>query len=228
MTAFTLNSGAVSSTWNGLPGGTYDVHAHYAGDGTFAASDSAPVTVTVSPEGSTTALSVFGFDVVGNLIPFTSQPYGTPAYLRADISALSGHGVATGNVLFFDNLASLDGVSYGLNSEGTAATARGVFTIPAWSAFRSGFLQWRWRLQRQPFGSGKHHSHQGPDHDRDYFEQQQRGSGYASDVDGHGEHQQRRTGADRAWRTSCRGEHQSLRVAFSGRADTEISNRAHS
>ena len=50
--------------------------------------------------------------------------------MRADISGLSGHGVATGNVLFFDNLASLDGVSYGLNSEGTAATARGVFTIP--------------------------------------------------------------------------------------------------
>ena len=130
-TAFTLDSGAVSSTWNGLPGGTYDVHAHYAGDGTFAASDSAPVTITVSPEGSTTALSVFGFDVVGNLIPFTSQPYGNPAYLRADISALSGHGVATGNVLFFDNLGSLDGVQYGLSSEGTAATARGVFTIPA-------------------------------------------------------------------------------------------------
>ena len=130
-TAFTLNAGSVSSTWNGLPGGTYDVHAHYAGDGTFAASDSAPVTITVSPEGSTTALSVFGFDVVGNLIPFTSQPYGNPAYLRADISALSGHGVATGNVLFFDNLGSLDGVQYGLSSEGTAATARGVFTIPA-------------------------------------------------------------------------------------------------
>ena len=130
VTAFTLNSGAVSSTWNGLPGGTYEIHAHYAGDGTFAASDSAPVTVAVSQEGSTTALSVFGFDVLGNLIPFTSQPYGTPAYLRADISALSGHGVATGNVLFFDNLASLDGVSYGLNTEGTAATARGVFTIP--------------------------------------------------------------------------------------------------
>ena len=61
-TAFTLNSGAVSSTWNGLPGGTYDVHAHYAGDGTFAASDSAPVTITVSAEASATSLSGVGFD----------------------------------------------------------------------------------------------------------------------------------------------------------------------
>ena len=128
-TAFTLNAGAVSSTWNGLPGGTYDVHAHYAGDGTFAASDSAPVTITVSPEGSTTALSVFGFDSVGHLIPFTSQPYGAPAYLRADISGLSEHGVAVGFVTFFDNSGPVDGLLYGLNSEGTAATAQGVFTI---------------------------------------------------------------------------------------------------
>ena len=55
VTSFTLNAGAVSSTSEDLPGGTYDVHAHYAGDGTFAASDSAPITITVSPEGSTTA-----------------------------------------------------------------------------------------------------------------------------------------------------------------------------
>ncbi len=129
-TAFTLNAGAVSSTWNGLPGGTYDVHAHYAGDGAFAASDSAPVTITVSPEGSATALSVFGFDSVGNLIPLTSQPYGTPAYLRADVSSLSGHGVATGNVLFTDNGASTVFGYFSLSSEGTAATAQGVFTIP--------------------------------------------------------------------------------------------------
>ena len=128
-TAFTLNSGAVSSTWNGLPGGSYDVHAHYAGDGTFAASDSAPVTITVSPEGSTTALSAFGFDSVGNLIPFTSQPYGTPAYLRADVSGLSGHGVATGLASFLDNMGFVDG-PYSLNSEGTASTAQGLFTIP--------------------------------------------------------------------------------------------------
>ncbi len=129
-TAFTLNSGAVSGTWNGLPGGTYEVHAHYAGDGTFAASDSAPVTITVSPEGSTTTLSVFGFDTIGNLIPFTSQPYGNPAYLRADVSGLSGHGVASGNVTFFDNGGNLSGTAYALNSEGTATTAQGVFTIP--------------------------------------------------------------------------------------------------
>jgi subtilase family serine protease len=127
--SFTLNGGAVSSTWDGLPGGTYLVNAHYAGDGTFAGSDSTPAMITVSPEGSTTTLSIFGFDASGNTIPFNTQPYGNAAYLRADISSLSGHGLATGQVSFTDS-AGLVGTA-SLNSAGTAATAQGVFTIPA-------------------------------------------------------------------------------------------------
>ena len=129
VTSFTLNAGAVSSTSDGLPGGIYDVHAHYAGDGTFAGSDSTPTTITVSPEGSTTMLSVFSVDTRGNAIPFTSQPYGTPAYLRAHVSGLSGHGVASGSVLFTDNGGDI-GAFFSLNSEGSASTAQGVFTIP--------------------------------------------------------------------------------------------------
>jgi hypothetical protein len=128
-TAFTLNAGAVSSTWNGLPGGTYDVHAHYAGDGTFAASDSAPVTITVSPEGSTTALSVFAVND-GHAVPVNSASYGFPLYLRADVSGLSGHGVATGNVVFTYDGTSISSTGFSLSSAGTAATAQGVFTIP--------------------------------------------------------------------------------------------------
>jgi len=53
---FTLTNGAVNSSLNSttlLPGGTYPVHAHYAGDSTFLGSDSTPaITVTVNPEGS--------------------------------------------------------------------------------------------------------------------------------------------------------------------------------
>jgi subtilase family serine protease len=78
---YALSSGAVSDTSDGLPGGTYEVHAHYGGDATFAASDSAPVTITVSPEGSTTTLSVLGFDAIGNVVPFGSQAYGNPRIL---------------------------------------------------------------------------------------------------------------------------------------------------
>jgi hypothetical protein len=129
--SLTLNAGAVSGTTADLPGGTYDVHAHYAGDGTFAASDSAPTTITVSREGSTTELFALGFDTIGNVIPFTSQPYGSPLYLRADVAGLSGHGLASGNLAFNDNGAPISGGGvFSLNSDGTAATAQGVFTIP--------------------------------------------------------------------------------------------------
>ena len=127
---FTLGGGGnVSGTSDGLPGGTYQVHAHYSGDATFASSDSDAVTITVSPEGSNTTLSVLGFDSVGNIIPFSSQVYGSPAYFRADVTGVSGNGVATGTVQFFDN--GLDIIGTDLNSEGTAATAQGVFTIGA-------------------------------------------------------------------------------------------------
>jgi hypothetical protein len=125
--SLTLNAGAVSSTTADLPGGTYPVHAHYAGDGTFAGSDSVPITITVSPEGSTTALSALGFDTLGNLVPFASQPYGNPLYLRADVAGLSGHGLASGMVAFGDNGANIGSGFYSLNSAGTASTAQGVF-----------------------------------------------------------------------------------------------------
>ncbi len=130
VTSFTLSAGTASSTSADLPGGTYDVHAHYAGDGIFAASDSAPTTVTVSREGSTTALFALGLDTIGNVIPFTSQPYGSPLYLRADVSGLSGHGLASGNLAFNDNGSPIFGGVFTLNSDGTATTAQGVFTIP--------------------------------------------------------------------------------------------------
>jgi subtilase family serine protease len=124
----TLNSGGMApGATSDLPGGTYNVHAHYPGDATFAASDSTPVLVTVSPEASTTTLSVLGFDLGGNTVPFTTQPYGNAAYFRADVAGVSGNGVATGSVAFTDN-----GVNFStnnLNSEGTAATAQGIFNV---------------------------------------------------------------------------------------------------
>ena len=131
VTSFTLTSGAVSGTTSSLPGGAYNVRAHYAGDASFAASDSAAVPITVTAEGSTTLLSVFSVAPGGTLLPYTSQPYGTPAYLTADIAGVSGHGTATGSVLFTDNGTNIVGDPYSLNSEGKAATAQGVFSLPA-------------------------------------------------------------------------------------------------
>ena len=131
VTFFTLNSGGtITDVSDGLPGGTYAVHAHYAGDATFAPSDSTPVTITVSPEGSTTTLSVLSFDATGNVIPFTSQPYGNSAFFRADVAGVSNNGTATGSVTFTDNAANITGDPFSLNSEATASTTQGIFTMP--------------------------------------------------------------------------------------------------
>lgn len=129
-TSFTLNGGTVSTAFAGLPGGNYSVTAHYAGDGTFGSSDSTPVTITVSPEESTTALSVFSLDSTGHLLPFTTQPYGSAAYLKAQVSSGSGHGTASGLVFFTADGINIAGDPYSLTSDGIAATAQGVFNLP--------------------------------------------------------------------------------------------------
>ncbi len=49
---FALNNGTAAGTTTLLPGGTYNVTAHYPGDSSFGASDSAPVQVTVGKENS--------------------------------------------------------------------------------------------------------------------------------------------------------------------------------
>jgi len=99
---FPLSGGAAVQSTNQLPGGTYNVTAHYAGDATYAPSDSGPTTVTVSSETSTTTLSGpftqdrFGFYTV----PFTTLPFGSPVFIRADVQGTSGKGVPTGTVTF--------------------------------------------------------------------------------------------------------------------------------
>lgn len=126
---FTLASGAVNSTTDLLPGGSYSVKAHYAGDGTYAPSDSAGVPVTVNPEASTTTAQVLTADGNGNAIPFTSGPYGSFVYLRANVVGASGNGVATGNVTFKDNGTAISGNPFTLNAESYTITPNGVFTF---------------------------------------------------------------------------------------------------
>src|SRR4029077_16720372 len=113
-----LAGGSVASTTHLLPGGTYTVQAHYAGDGTFAPSDSTPVSVTVTAENSNTTFAISTFDANGNEIPYTTQPDGNPAYLRADIAGTSGQGTPTGSVTFNDTAGTVPGNPYTLNSEG--------------------------------------------------------------------------------------------------------------
>ncbi len=84
---FTLDSTGkvVNGTTDSLPGGTnYQVYAHYAGDGTNAPSDSAPVSVTVSKETSQTFIVIPTFDSSGNQTNgnATSVTYGSNYYIR--------------------------------------------------------------------------------------------------------------------------------------------------
>jgi hypothetical protein len=123
----TLSGGSATSNIRTLPGGVYNLSAHYAGDATFAPSDSAASSVTVTPEPSTSTLAAFGFDAMGHLIPFTSAPYGTAAYLRMDVAAQSGIGTPTGTVIFNDNLGFFQ--LSALNSQGNAETPQGVFNL---------------------------------------------------------------------------------------------------
>lgn len=129
---FTLAGGSVSSSISSLPGGTYTLTAQYSGDSNFAPSLSNPTAlVTVTPEASTTALSVLTFNQNGNPIPVTSEPFGTFIYLRADVAGASGHGVPTGGVTFSDTFGAILGSSnpYALNSQGNTATPNGVLTF---------------------------------------------------------------------------------------------------
>jgi hypothetical protein len=127
ITEYPLTGGLVAQSMNQLPGGgPYDVTAHYAGDGTYAPSDSTAVLLTVTPEASTTALSVLSL----NLVPFTGGPFGSFVYLRADVAGLSGFGVPTGLVTFLDGVNPVDGGnSLMLNSAGNTATPNGILTF---------------------------------------------------------------------------------------------------
>jgi len=136
---FTLVNGTISgSKTQSLPGGTYNVSAHYAGDGTNAPSDSTPMQVTVGKESSQTFIVVPTFDpqtgqiTNGNAI---SMAYGTPAIIRVYVTNSSGVAnplgppaplcatvnqmtCPSGAVTLTDNASSLDAGTYSLNNSG--------------------------------------------------------------------------------------------------------------
>ncbi len=128
---FTLRSGSVSTTTNSLPGGNYEVTASYYGDRTYAPSDAttAPF-ITVMPEPSTTTLTIASsFNQSGNPNPFTGGPYGSLAYLRADVKGRSGFGTPTGNVTFTDTNPAQSLPNLPLNSQANTITPNGFFTF---------------------------------------------------------------------------------------------------
>lgn len=129
---FALTSGVASGTTALLPGGTYNVIAHYSGDGNFAASDSAPVQVTVSKENSQTKASLAWFNFAnGSFTSTTTMPYGGVAFLRGDVTGAAGISCApnpkqteaacpTGSMNFTSGGKAVDAGTYALNSLGYA------------------------------------------------------------------------------------------------------------
>jgi subtilase family serine protease len=122
-----------------LPGGSYSVTAHYAGDGTFAPSTSAGVPITVNKANSHLQYGVVTLDPnTGNVLSAnaTSFAYGSPYILRIDILNSTGTATncqplttavtsgcafdATGTVTITDNGTPLDAGTFGINSEGHA------------------------------------------------------------------------------------------------------------
>jgi hypothetical protein len=111
----TLSGGSATGTTTMLPGGTYNVTARYAGDGTHAASTSSPVQVTVAPENSTTVLQLAAEDCSGNITYVTtgSFTYGNSIncsgilysqyWLRMDVTNSTGNlcfSSTTGNTTY--------------------------------------------------------------------------------------------------------------------------------
>jgi len=127
---FALSNGVISGTTSLLPGGAYTVTAHYAGDPIFGGSDSAPISITVAKENSTTQLNLVTFGWNGKLTNRNASGaiYGSPYILRMNV--LNGAGAAcspnpigesscpTGSLTLTDNGSALDGGTFALTSLG--------------------------------------------------------------------------------------------------------------
>ncbi len=124
----------LTGTTSSLAGGnSYQVKAHYAGDATYAPSDSAPVIVTVAPEPSTTLITIPVFNPstgveTGNTP--ASVVYGSSFIARMDVGNAKAAVTfpmnpvcatltcPTGSVTLSDSLSGASFGAFPLNSEG--------------------------------------------------------------------------------------------------------------
>ncbi len=132
--SFPLSSGTATGTTDSLPGGTYNVSAHYGGSQTFASSDSNAIPITVSAESSTTSLTVKGYfdprtgqssstPYYGFIYLLDAQPYGDSS------SASNPDGAATGTITFKSGATTIGTASLASDGIGEAQ----VTTLPAGS-----------------------------------------------------------------------------------------------
>ena len=132
-----LSAGSFYALVDNLPGGTYQLTASYGGDGAFAASKSAPVTVTITPENNTLTATGWAWNPSDYYLYLLSAgitlPYGAQIFLdaqpvSANATIANQPTPATGNVTFTDRLGSATVTStQPLNAAGVAEWSTGVF-----------------------------------------------------------------------------------------------------
>jgi subtilase family serine protease len=96
--------GTVTQSYSDYPGGTYNVTAYYAGDGTYASSTSSPVSITVTPENSTVTGSTYTYSYsTYAYTAATTSTYGGDVLVNETVAGASGHGTPTGTVTILNN-----------------------------------------------------------------------------------------------------------------------------
>jgi hypothetical protein len=135
--AYSLAGGTVYGQLDNLPGGSYQLTAAYGGDGTFGASKSAPVSVTVIPENNTLSVSGWTWNpydlYMYPLSPGITLPYGAEIFLDAQPMSTNAMlanqpTAATGTVLFSDKSGTAVITStQPLNAAGVAEWSTGTF-----------------------------------------------------------------------------------------------------
>ena len=110
-----------SAPFTNLPGGTYNLSAHYPGDGVFAASNSAGIPVNVAKENSSIAINPEIVNLTtGTITTGTSVPYGDTNLIlvfETKIAGLSGQGFPSGSLVYDDGASQITG-SIALNNRG--------------------------------------------------------------------------------------------------------------
>jgi subtilase family serine protease len=124
-----LANGTFTGSFSNLPGGQYNLTAHYPGDGTFGASDSGAVAVNITRENSATTLAAYFIDPdSGMLVPASTAMYGDTLEIQSNVASASGQGFATGTVTLTDGTTQLTVLP--LNSEGQTGIISSGFGAP--------------------------------------------------------------------------------------------------
>lgn len=116
-----LSQGAARIAAAGLPGGQISVIARYAGAPGFLASKSQPVSITVSPEPSQTAISFFEQRPDLAWTSGNNVWYGAPLFFQATVLGVSDSTGDGGNVAFADASQPEINTSVALNGAGQSA-----------------------------------------------------------------------------------------------------------